>query len=142
MNDLEVAQQRIAELTPEAAIPKDMKPEYDELKEEIARVGGTKKLRELIAAEEGTNRQAFLQNKRIVVATPARVASDPLFAKVRFDVLIADDAPLIPAPFLLAAAGLARERILLSGAPHQLQGAPAWRIAPDQERAPRLATAG
>jgi hypothetical protein len=142
MNELEVAQQRIAELTPEAAIPKDMKPEYDELKEEIARVGGTKKLRELIAAEEGTNRQAFLQNKRIVVATPARVASDPLFAKVRFDVLIADDAPLIPAPFLLAAAGLARERIILSGVPHQFQGAPAWRIAPDQERAPRLATAG
>jgi hypothetical protein len=68
------------------------------------------------------------------------VTSDPLFAKVRFDVLIADDAPLIPAPFLLAAAGLARERILLSADPHQLQGTPRWQIALHQEGSPHLAT--
>ncbi len=139
MGDVGIAQQRIAELTPEAAIPKEMKPEYEELKEEIQRVGGTKKIRELIAAEEGTNRQAFLQNKRIVIATPARVATDPLFDKVRFDALIADDAPLIPAPFLLAAAGLARERLLLCGSPRQREGSPPWRLATRREGAPHFA---
>jgi len=41
--------------------------------------------------------------------------TDPLFKRVRFDVLIAEDAPKIPAPFLLGAAGLIRERIIISG---------------------------
>lgn len=115
LKEIEVAQQRIAELKPEAAIPKDMRPEYEELKEEITRLGGTKKIRELLAAGEGTNRQAFIQNKRLVAITPARVVTDPLFRRVRFDVLVVDEAPRIPAPFLLGAAGVIGERIVLSG---------------------------
>lgn len=115
MKELEVAQHRIEELKPEAAIPKELRPEYNELKEEIIRLGGTRKIRELLAAEEGTNRQGFIQNRRLVVTSAARVVSDPLFSRVRFDVLLADEAPLIPAPFLLGAAGLARERIVLCG---------------------------
>lgn len=128
-SELEVAQRRITELAPEAAIPKDLKPEYKELKDEVKRLGGTKKIRELLAAEEGTNRQAFLQNKRLVATAAARVASDPLFAKVRFDVLIADEAPWIPAAYLLAAAGLVRERIVLSGDQRDLAASKAWEPA-------------
>lgn len=128
--ELEIAQRRIAELTPEAAIPKDIKPEYKELRDEVKRLGGTRKIRELLAAQEGTNRQAFLQNKRLVVTTAARVVSDPLFAKVRFDVLLADEAPWIPAAYLLAAAGLVRERIVLSGDTNDLAASKAWEAAP------------
>lgn len=124
--ELEIAQKRIAELTPEAAIPKDIKPEYKELREEVKRLGGTRKIRELLAAQEGTNRQAFLQNKRLVAATAARVASDPLFGKVRFDVLLADEAPWIPAAYLLAAAGLVRERLVLSGDQRDIGTSKAW----------------
>jgi hypothetical protein len=127
--ELETAQKRIAELAPEAAIPKDIKPEYKELRDEVKRLGGTRKIRELLTAEEGTNRQAFLQNKRLVATTAARVASDPLFAKVRFDVLIADEAPWIPAAYLLAAAGLVRERIVLSGDQRDLGASKAWEAA-------------
>ena len=126
MTELETAQGRIEELKPEAAIPKDLRPEYDELKEEITRLGGTKKIRELLAAEEGTNRQAFIQNKRIVVTTAARIMSDPLFRRVRFDVLIADEAPWIPAPYLLAGAALVREKIILSGDTRDLPKPDAW----------------
>lgn len=126
MAELETAKHRIDELKPEAAIPKDLRPEYNDLKEEIKKLGGTKKIRELLAAEEDTNRQAFLQNKRIVATTAGRVVSDPLFGRVRFDVLVADEAPSIPAAFLLAAAGLVRERIVLSGDPRLLAQAPAW----------------
>src|SRR5207249_9292732 len=64
--ELEVAKRRIEALSPEAAIPKDIRPEYQELKDEIKKLGGTKQIRELLAAEEGTNRQAFLQTKRVV----------------------------------------------------------------------------
>jgi len=127
--ELEVAKRRIEALSPEAAIPKDIRPEYQELKDEIKKLGGTKKIRELLAAEEGTNRQAFLQTKRVVATTAARVVSDPLFARVRFDGLIADEAPFIPAPFLLAAAGLVRERIVLFGDPRDIPVAQAWRPA-------------
>ncbi len=115
MQEVEVAQARIKELIPEATIPKDLRPEYDELKEEIKRLGGTKKIREMLNAGEGTNRQAFAQNKRIMATTPGRILTDPLFRKVPYDLLIVDDAPRISTPLLLAASGLIRERIILSG---------------------------
>lgn len=115
MRDVEIAQARIHDLKPEAAMPKDVRPEYEELKEEITRLGGTKKIREMLAASEGTSRQAFMQNKRLVAATPGRVVTDSLFKQVRFDVLIAEGAPKIPAPFLLGAAGLIQEQIIISG---------------------------
>jgi hypothetical protein len=115
MGELDIAKKRIDELVPEAAVPKEMKPEFAELKEEIVKLGGTKKIRELLAAEEDTNRQAFVQNRRVIVTTAARVAVDPLFKKIRFDMLMADEAPLIRSAWLLACAGLVRERIILSG---------------------------
>ncbi len=115
MKEVEVAQARIKELIPEATIPKDLRPEYDELKEEIKRLGGTKKIREMLSAGEGTNRQAFAQNKRIMATTPGRLLTDPLFRKVPYDLLIVENAPQVPTPLLLAASGLIRERIILSG---------------------------
>ena len=130
MQEVEIAQARIRELTTEAIIPKDMRPEYDALKEEITRLGGTPKIRELLTAGEKTNRQAFIQNKRLVATTAGRVTTDPLFQRVRFDVLIADDAPHIPAPLLLGAAGLIRERIILSGNKDDLSSSQAGSEAP------------
>jgi hypothetical protein len=124
--ELDIAKVRIEELVPEAAVPRDMRPEFDDLKEDITKLGGTKKIRELLAAEEDTNRQAFIQNRRLVAATPTRVASDPLFGRVRFDVLIADEAPRIAAASLLAAAGLVRERIIVSGDPREITTAGLW----------------
>ncbi len=124
--ELDVAKVRIDELVPEAAVPKDMRPEFDELKEDIVHLGGTKKIRELLAAEEDTNRQAFIQNRRLVVTTASRVLSDPLFSRVRFDVLIADEAPWIAAAPLLGAAGLARERIVISGDTRDIWKAGLW----------------
>ena len=121
MTEVEVAQARIKELIPEATIPKDLRPEYDDLKDEIKRLGGTKKIREMLAAGEGTNRQAFAQNKRIMATTPGKVLADPLFRKVPYDILIIEEAPRIPAPLILAAAGLIRERIVLSGNTTDLQ---------------------
>ena len=122
MKQVEIARARIRALAPEAAMPKEMQPEYEALKEEIARLGGTKKIREMLAAGEATNRQAFIQNKRLVAATPGRVVTDPLFARVRFDALIADDAPNVPAPFFLGVAGLIRERIIIAGDTQDLRG--------------------
>ena len=122
MKEIEIAQARIRELSPEAAISKEMRPEYEELKDEISRLGGTQKVREMLAASEATNRQAFMQNKRLVAATPGRIVTDPLFKRVRFDVLIVEDAPHVPAPFLLGVAGLIRERIVIAGDTQDLQG--------------------
>jgi hypothetical protein len=124
--ELDIAKARIAELVPEAAVPKDMRPEFAELKEEIVRLGGTKKIRELLAAEEDTNRQAFIQNRRLVITTASRVLNDPLFSRVRFDVLIADEAPWIAAAPLLGAAGLVHERIVISGDQRDIASAGLW----------------
>lgn len=132
--ELDVAKVRIDELVPEAAVPKDMRPEFAELKEEIVRLGGTKKIRELLAAEEDTNRQAFIQNRRLVVTTASRVLSDPLFSRVRFDVLIADEAPWIAAAPLLGAAGLVHERIVISGDRRDIASARLWAARESERR--------
>ena len=126
--EVDIAKQRIDELIPEATVPKELRPEFAELKEEVIHLGGTKKIRELLAAQEDTNRQAFVQNRRVIVTTAARVAADPLFRKVRFDVLIADEAPRIRSSFLLAAAGLVRERIVLSGDLREVTPHGAWNL--------------
>ncbi|MCP9455903.1 MAG: hypothetical protein NNA18_07335 [Nitrospira sp.] len=115
--EIDRAQARMRELTPEAALPHDLAQEYDDLKETVTKLGGTKKVRELLAAETDPNRQAFLQHRRLVTATPGRVASDPLFDQVRFDVLVADEVPRMAPLYLLPAAGLVRERLVLSGDP-------------------------
>ena len=128
MKELDIAKARIEELVPEAAVPKDMRPEFEDLKEEIVRLGGTKKIRELLAAEEDTNRQAFIQNRRLVITTAERVLADPLFERVRFDVLIADNAPWISLPSLLGAAGLVRERIVLTGNQQDIATAGRWQM--------------
>jgi hypothetical protein len=127
--ELDIAQSRIQQLAPEAAVPKGTRAEFEDLKEHMTKLGGTKKVRELLAAEENPNRQAFIQNRRFVAATPARVASDPLFSRVRFDVLMIDEAPRIAAPSLLAAAGLVRERIIVSGDPRDIAAAGQWAIS-------------
>lgn len=124
--ELDVAKGRIDELVPEAAVPKDMRPEFQELKDEIQRLGGTRKIRELLAAEEDTNRQAFVQNRRLLITTAGRVLTDPLFKRVRFDVLIVDEAPRVPACSLVAAAGIARERIILSGDVREIRPDGPW----------------
>ncbi len=121
--ELDIAKARIQRLQPEAAIPREIRHESDDLKDTIAKLGGSKRVRELLAAEEEPNRQAFLQNRRLVAATPSRVASDPLFSRVRFDVLIIDEAPRIATASLLAAAGLVRERIIISGDPRDISAA-------------------
>jgi hypothetical protein len=118
--ELDITKGRIQQLVPEAAVPRGSRAEFEELKEHITKLGGIKKVRELLAAEENPNRQAFIQNRRVVAATPTRVASDPLFSRVRFDVLIVDEAPRISVPSLLAAAGLVRERIIVSGDPQDI----------------------
>lgn len=129
--EVDIAKQRIDELIPEATVPKELKPEFAELKEDVIHLGGTKKIRELLAAEENTNRQAFVQNRRVILTTAARVAADELFRKVRFDVLIADEAPRISAPLLLAAAGLVRERIVLSGDLREVTPQGVWSLDGD-----------
>lgn len=125
-SEIDVAKGRIQQLVPEAAVPRGQRAECEELKEQIAKLGGSKKVRELLAAEENPNRQAFVQNRRLVAATPMRVATDPLFSRVRFDVLMVDDAPQVAMPSLLAAAGLIRERIIVSGDPRDIAAAGRW----------------
>jgi hypothetical protein len=131
LNELEITKERINELVPEAAVPKELRPEFEELKDEVKRLGGTKKIRELLAAEEGTNRQAFIQNRRLVAATAGRLITDPLFTRVRFDVLMVDQGPLIPGPLLLHAASLATERIILSGDLRDIETKGLWK--PDRD---------
>lgn len=125
-SEIDVAKSRIQQLAPEAAVPRGQRAEFEGLKEQVVKLGGTKKVRELLAAEENPNRQAFVQNRRLVVATPRRVATDPLFSRVRFDVLMVNEAPQIAVPSLLAAAGLVRERIIVSGDPRDIGAAGQW----------------
>jgi hypothetical protein len=94
-------------------------------------LGGTRKIRELLAAEEDTNRQAFVQNRRLLLTTGGRVLTDPLFKRVRFDVLMVDEAPRMAACLLVAAAGIVRERIILSGDVREVRAGGPWSLSHD-----------
>lgn len=120
MNELEIVQARINELKPEAYVDPEMRPEYEELKDEIERLGGAAKVREVLAMEEDVKRLPFLQAKRVLAATAARVIGDPIFRPIRYDALVIDEGPRIPLPLLFACACLARERIVLAGDPRDV----------------------
>ena len=120
MNELELVQARINELKPEAALDPEMRPEYEELKDEIERLGGAAKVRDVLAMEEDVKRLPFLQAKRVLAATAARVIGDTIFRPIRYDALVVDEGPRMPLPLLLACACLARERIVLAGDPHEI----------------------
>jgi len=120
MNELEVAQARINELKPEAHVDPELRPEYQELKGEIERLGGVAKVRDVLVMEEDTKRLPFLQAKRLLAVTPVRVIGDAIFDSIRYDALLVDEGPRIPLPLLVACACLARERIVLAGDPHEL----------------------
>jgi hypothetical protein len=117
---LEIVQARINELKPEAYVDPEMRPEYEELKDEIERLGGAVKVREVLAMEEGTKRLPFLQAKRVLAATAARVIGNAIFSPIRYDALVVDEGPRMPLPLLFACACLARERIVLAGDPQDI----------------------
>lgn len=120
MNELEIVQTRINELKPEAYVDPELRPEYEELKDEVERLGGITKVREVLSMEEDTKRLPFLQAKRVLAVTPVRVIGDAIFHAIRYDALLVDEGPCIPLPLLLACACLARERIVLAGDPHEI----------------------
>jgi len=120
LQELEVAQARINELKPEAYVEPEMRPEYDELKDEIHRLGGVERVREVLATEEDTSRRPFLQAKRVIAATAEKVAGDTIFAPLRYDALFVEDAPRISLPLLFICACMTRERIVLAGDPREL----------------------
>src|SRR3989442_1467096 len=120
LDELEIAQTRINELKPEAYADPELRPEYEGLKDEIERLGGVVKVREVLAMEEDTKRLPLLQAKRALAVTPVRVIGDSIFHSIRYDALLVDEGPRIPLPLLVACACLARERIVLAGDPHEL----------------------
>jgi hypothetical protein len=120
LKELEIVQARIDELKPEAFVDPEMRPEYDELKDEVERLGGVERVREVLATEEDTARRPFLQAKRVIAATAVKVAGDTIFAPLRYDALLVIDAPRIPLPLLFVCACMTRERIVLAGDPHEL----------------------
>jgi hypothetical protein len=118
--ELEIAQARISELKPEAYVEPEMRPEYEELKDEVERLGGAEKVRDVLATEENLTRQPFLQGKRVVGATATRVVGDSIFQNIRYDVLLVDEAPRVPLALLFACACMVRERIVLFGDAREL----------------------
>ncbi len=120
MQELEAVQGRINELKPEAYVDPEMRPEYDELKEEIEHLGGVQKVRDVVAMEENVKRLPFLQAKRVLAVTAARLITDPIFQPIRYDAMVIDDAPAIPLPLLVACACLARDRIVMAGDPREI----------------------
>src|SRR5207245_8233773 len=87
MNELEVAQARINELKPEAHVGPELRPEDEELRDEIERLGGVAKGREVVVMDEDTKRLPVLQAKRVLAGTPVSVIGDAIFHSIRYDAL-------------------------------------------------------
>jgi hypothetical protein len=120
LQELQIVQTRINELKPEAYVDPEIRPEYDELKSEIERLGGVEKVHEVIATEENMTRRPFLQTKRVIASTATLVATNAIFETLRYDALLVDDAPRVALALLFICACMARERIILGGDPQEL----------------------
>ena len=120
LRELQIVQTRINELKPEAYVDPEIRPEYDELKNEIERLGGVEKVHEVLATEENMTRRPFLQTKRVIAATATLVVGNAVFESLRYDTLLVDEAPRIPLALLFVCACMTRERIILGGDPQEL----------------------
>src|SRR5439155_22088443 len=110
-------------------------------------LGGVERVPDALATEEHTTRRPFLQAKRVIAVTAAKVASDEIFMPLRFDALLVDEAARVPLPLLLICACMVRERIVLCGDAQELprptsSGTPfGWPVALSPAAAPAKTSA-
>ncbi|HEX9615262.1 MAG TPA: AAA domain-containing protein [Bacteroidota bacterium] len=86
----------------------------------IEELGGVEGVEESVRTYTAVDERSLLESKTFVGTTLTTALSDPRLQGVQFDLVMVDDAESISLPFLVALAGMAKEKMVVSGNPYQL----------------------
>ena len=104
----------------QAPIDSDELREYQAAVKRIGELGGVKKVSDAVEEFAHVDELALLQSKRFVATTVGTALSDQRLRRLKFDLVIVDDAETVQLPTLASLAFLATERMIVAGDPYQL----------------------
>lgn len=82
--------------------------------------GGLESVEDRIDEPYVPNELVLLRSKKLVCTTMARVCTSELFASLRFDMVVIDEASMASLPYIMALASKAERSIVIAGDPMQL----------------------
>jgi putative selenium metabolism hydrolase len=94
--------------------------EFSKSKKAVDGFGGESALSKRIEAELAVDEEQILWKKKFVGATLAKLVMNDVFWRVRFDVLLIDEASMVNLPYLAVLSALSTERVIIVGDPQQL----------------------
>ncbi len=91
-----------------------------QLDEKLHSWGGLDALEERIEEPYVPNEMNLLRSKKLVCTTLARVCTSDLFAGLRFDMVVIDEASMASLPYIMALASKSNASLVIAGDPMQL----------------------
>lgn len=99
----------------------------------IDELGGIEKVQEAVDQYTAVHEGDLLQSKQFIGTTVTTALSDRRLRGIQFDMIMVDDAEIIPIPVLVALAGMAKEKIVISGDPYQVGPEPLSNSGPAEQ---------
>lgn len=99
----------------------------------IEELGGVEKVQEAVDQYTTVNESALLESKQFIGTTVTTALSDPRLKSIQFDMIMVDDAEVIPIPVLVALARMAKEKMVISGDPYQVGLEPLSNTGPAEQ---------
>ncbi len=91
-----------------------------QLDEKLDSWGGLEALEDRIDEPYVPNEMNLLRSKKLVCTTLARVCTSDLFASLRFDIVVIDEASMASLPYIMALASKSNASLVIAGDPMQL----------------------
>jgi hypothetical protein len=102
------------------AIDATVRERLGQLSERLESWGGLESLEDRIEEPYVPNELVLLRTKKLVCTTLARVCTSDLFANLRFDMVVIDEASMASLPYIMALASKSNASIVIAGDPMQL----------------------
>lgn len=97
-----------------------LRERLNQLLERLDSWGGLESIEDRIDEPYVPNELVLLRSKKLVCTTMARVCTSELFASLRFDMVVIDEASMASLPYIMALASKANASIVIAGDPMQL----------------------
>ncbi len=94
--------------------------ELKEIEASIQKLGGVDVIKKMLDREKKVDAGDYLAKKYVVFTTLAKLATDEVFKKLRFDAVIIEEASMAPLPLVALASSIAKSHVVVAGDPQQL----------------------
>jgi len=107
-------------LQAECPIPPETLERYGNLEVAVKKRGGEEKLAAFIKEKLEVDEEPLLAKKKMIGATLAKLITNDVFFKLKYDALVIDEASMVSLPYLVVLATLVEGRVVIVGDPQQL----------------------